>query len=214
MAREVVITVNNPGVPLVVAITGASAFAAASGGSAITFPETITAPKTYYLARDNRADAELSVKSGGTEIAAPRNKKRTIVMQEARSWAIEPHWDLAAAGLKTNADAAAGRVAARALVAVRKTNDYTLAMTDASGAVEMNKGTANTLTVPAEATVNFPIGTPITVVQYGAGVTTIAAAGSVTIRKTAATLAIAAQYGQVRLRKIGADEWIIDGALS
>lgn len=100
------------------------------------------------------------------------------------------------------------------LVANRQTGSYTLALTDSGGVVEMNVAGANNLTVPANATVAFPVGTTIEVMQYGAGQTTLVAAGGVTIRSPGGKLKIAAQYGAASLRKIATDEWAAEGNIT
>jgi hypothetical protein len=95
----------------------------------------------------------------------------------------------------------------------RQTASYTLVSGDRSKVIEMNVGSANTLTVPTNASVAFPIGTQITIIQYGAGQTTIAGAG-VTFRSTNNWLKINAQYGSATLVKVGTDEWYVVGNLS
>lgn len=85
---------------------------------------------------------------------------------------------------------------------------YTLALTDAGNAVDMANASANTLTIPPNSSVAFPLYTVITVSQGGAGTTTIAPGAGVTINKpTARTLAISAQYETALLQKVGTDTW-------
>jgi hypothetical protein len=93
---------------------------------------------------------------------------------------------------------------------------YTLALTDYSSAlmVEMNNASANTVTIPTNATVAFPVGATIPIRQYGAGQTTIVAASGVTLRNAHATSKIAAQYGSVCLHQRATDEWVIEGYLA
>jgi hypothetical protein len=91
---------------------------------------------------------------------------------------------------------------------------YQLVLADAGKAVEMNAAGATVLTVPANATVAFPIGTVIEVARMGAGAVTLAAAGGVTLRSRGALLAIGNQYGSVSLRKRAADEWVVAGDLA
>lgn len=91
-------------------------------------------------------------------------------------------------------------------------DDYTLVLADAARQILMSKATATTLTVPPESSVAFATGTVIPVTQYGAGAVTIAAGSGVTIR-TSETLNLAKQYASASLRKIGADEWLLDGYL-
>lgn len=90
---------------------------------------------------------------------------------------------------------------------------YTLVLADAGECVELNVAGSNTLTVPLNATVAYPIGTVIEVCQYGAGQTTITATGGVTIH-TAQSLTTRAQYSTVCLRKRATDEWILSGDLT
>ena len=73
----------------------------------------------------------------------------------------------------------------------RKTDNYTLVIADNGQVVEMNKATANTLTVPQNI---FTAGQQVLVTQYGAGQTTIAAGSGVTLRSDGGKLKINTQY--------------------
>jgi len=95
----------------------------------------------------------------------------------------------------------------------RQTDDYTLALSDNGKVVEMNKATANTLTVPPNSSVAFPIGSFVFVSQYGAGQTTITAGSGVTLRYSVG-LKLTAQYGQAGILKVGTNEWYVQGNLS
>lgn len=90
---------------------------------------------------------------------------------------------------------------------------YVLAATDANGIVEMNVAGANNLTVPLNNTVPLSIGTRITVVQIGAGTTTIVAALGVTIRNRSG-LVSAGQYAVFYLYKRDVNEWVASGDLT
>lgn len=93
-----------------------------------------------------------------------------------------------------------------------KTDSATLALSDAGKAIHMNKATANTLTIPANAAVAFATGTFINVVQTGAGLTTIAGATGVTLNGVSAGSAgIAAQWGGVTLHKTAENVWVMVG---
>jgi len=96
----------------------------------------------------------------------------------------------------------------------RQTDSYTLVLTDADKLIEMNKATSNTLTVPPNSSVAFPIGTAILVTQYGAGATTIQAGSGVTIRSAAGALGISAQYAGASLIKIATNEWYLNGSIA
>jgi len=96
----------------------------------------------------------------------------------------------------------------------RQTDNYTLGLADISTVVEMNKATANTLTVPPDSTVAFARGTMIELFQYGAGQTTIVAGAGVTIRSSGGKLKLTGQYSAASLRKIDTNEWALVGDLS
>ena len=89
---------------------------------------------------------------------------------------------------------------------------YTLVLADKGKVVEMNNASPNTLTVPTNASAAFPLRTLITIVQYGAGQTTIAASGGVTLRSLGGALKTVGQYAAVSLYKRGTDEWIVFGS--
>ncbi len=88
---------------------------------------------------------------------------------------------------------------------------YTLALTDGGKVVEMDNAAANTLTVPPNATVAFPVGTIIEVYRMGVGVTTVAAGTGVIVRNAGS---LRAQYSTAALRKRATDEWVLGGDLT
>lgn len=95
-----------------------------------------------------------------------------------------------------------------------QTASYTLAVSDAGKVVEMNVGSANNLTVPLNSSVAIPVGSSIDIIQYGAGQTTIVAAGGVTIRSKEGSLKLTGQYSGATLYKRGTDEWVVVGDLT
>lgn len=94
---------------------------------------------------------------------------------------------------------------------VTKTASYALVLADRNNTVEMNLAGANTLTVPPNSTVAFPINTKVDIVQLGAGQTTITPGTGVTIRSEGAKLKTAAQYARVSLQKRATNEWLLSG---
>lgn len=74
----------------------------------------------------------------------------------------------------------------------------------------MSNAAANTVTIPANSSVTFAIGTQITVRHAGAGKMTIAGANGVSVNSSA-TLALRAQHSTVSLLKVGTDEWDLAG---
>jgi hypothetical protein len=95
---------------------------------------------------------------------------------------------------------------------------YTLVLGDVGEYVEMNNASANTLTVPLNSSVAFPINTQITVIQTGAGTTTIAPTGGVTINyyspTSAGTRTLKAQWAAGTLIKRATDTWVLIGNLT
>lgn len=89
----------------------------------------------------------------------------------------------------------------------RQTDSYTLVLADAGRVIEMNKASANNLTVPLNATEAFPTGTNIYIVQYGAGLTTVVATGGVTINSSSGSLTAPSQHSVMLLQKVGTNEW-------
>jgi hypothetical protein len=93
-----------------------------------------------------------------------------------------------------------------------KTAAYTLIATDVGTLVEINMASANTLTVPTNASVAYPIGAQINLLQTGAGQVTVGGAG-VTINGTPG-LKLRAQWSAATLIKRGTDTWVLIGDLS
>jgi hypothetical protein len=100
-----------------------------------------------------------------------------------------------------------------------KTADYPLVLSDKYKIIEMNiASTANTVTIPLNATQAFPIGSQITIIQTGTGVTTVAVTAGVTLNCTPQVSSNAArlraQYSSCTLIKRAENTWIAIGDLS
>jgi len=76
----------------------------------------------------------------------------------------------------------------------------------------MNVGSANNLTVPPDSSVDFPVGSQISVLRAGAGQTTIVAGSGVTVNATPG-LKLRAQWSSVTLIKRAANSWVAVGDL-
>lgn len=90
---------------------------------------------------------------------------------------------------------------------------YTLALTDANKAVEVNSSNASVVTIPASSNVNFTVGTVIEVCGTGSGSVTLLAATGVTLRAPIGTM-VKAQYGTARLRLRATDDWVLSGSVA
>lgn len=87
---------------------------------------------------------------------------------------------------------------------------YTLVLLDDSKVVTLSNASAIALTIPTNASVAFPIGSQVNIVQLGAGQVTVGGA-SVTIRSQGSRLKLNGQYAAASLLKIATDEWVIIG---
>jgi len=93
-------------------------------------------------------------------------------------------------------------------------SNYTLVLSDAGKLVQMLVASANTLTIPPNSSVAFPVGTQILVVQFGAGQTTLVAGSGVNINSKDGNLKLSAQYCGVTLIQRTTDRWYALGDLS
>ena len=99
------------------------------------------------------------------------------------------------------------------------TADYTAVIADAYQVlVPMNKATAVAFKIPTNASVAFPVGTAITILNKGAGTVTISAvtSGTTTVLSAGAVAAspTLAQYKTAVAIKTATDTWYIAGGIS
>ena len=90
---------------------------------------------------------------------------------------------------------------------------YTLALTDDGKVVEMSNASANTLTVPPNSSVAFPVGTQIVILQTDAGQTTLTQGAGVTINATPG-LKLRTTWSSATLIKRATDTWVAIGDLA
>ena len=110
-------------------------------------------------------------------------------------------------------DSALTSYASKYVAVNARTASYTLVLSDDGKLVEMGVGSANTLTIPTNTSVPFPIGTTVVVLQTGAGQTTLTPAGGVTLNGTPG-LKLRTQWASATLIKRGTDAWVAMGDLS
>lgn len=104
-------------------------------------------------------------------------------------------------------------------VGTAQTADYTPVLNDQYQAlVIMNKATAINFTIPTNASVAYPVGTVITVLNIGVGACTIKAvtSGTTTVLSAGATAAqpSVGQYKSAACIKTATDTWYIVGAVA
>lgn len=95
-----------------------------------------------------------------------------------------------------------------------QTASYTTVLTDAGKLIEMNVATANTLTLPPNASVAYPVGTSMDVIQYGAGQTTLTPGAGVSILANGSKLKLTGQYSGATVYYRGSNVWVANGDLS
>lgn len=100
-----------------------------------------------------------------------------------------------------------------------QTADYTAVLADQYQALQlMNKATAIAFKIPTNASVAFPVGTAITVLNIGAGTCTISAvtSGTTTVLSAGATAAAPtlAQYKSAVCIKTATDTWYVVGGIA
>lgn len=104
-------------------------------------------------------------------------------------------------------------------IGAAQTADYTAVAADQYQALQlMNKATAISFNIPTNASVAFPIGTAITVLNIGAGTCTIKAvtSGTTTVLSAGATAAqpTLGQYKSAVCIKTATDTWYVVGAIA
>ena len=104
-------------------------------------------------------------------------------------------------------------------VGTANTVDYTAVLADQYQVLEiMNKATAIAFKIPTDASVAFPVGTAITVLNIGAGTCTISAVtpGTTTVLSAGAVAAspTLAQYKSAVCIKTAANAWYVVGAIA
>ena len=104
-------------------------------------------------------------------------------------------------------------------VGTANTVDYTAVLNDQYQVLEiMNKATAIAFKIPTDASVAFPVGTAITVLNIGVGVCTISAvtSGTTTVLSGGAVAAspTLAQYKSAVCIKTAANTWYVVGGIA
>ena len=104
-------------------------------------------------------------------------------------------------------------------VGTAQTSDYTPVLNEQYQAlIVMNKATAINFTIPTNASVAYPVGTVLTVLNIGAGTCTIKAvtSGTTTVLSAGATAAqpTLAQYKTAVCIKTATDTWYVVGGIA
>ena len=114
------------------------------------------------------------------------------------------------ADISTTAAIDQGKIADTTINA--QTASYTLVLADKNKLVEMGVGSGNTLTVPPNSSVAFPVGSTITILQTGAGQCTLTAGAGVTVNGTPG-LKLRTTWSSATIIKRATDTWVALGDL-
>jgi hypothetical protein len=94
-----------------------------------------------------------------------------------------------------------------------QTETHTLTLLDKGKMIQMNSSSANSLIFPTDSSVDFPIGSQISVVQTGTGQTTISPDTGVVVSGTPG-LKLRSQWSGVTIIKNDENSWLAIGDLS
>lgn len=87
----------------------------------------------------------------------------------------------------------------------------TLDLTQADKTIYANAAGGQTYTVPADADVDFPIGSKVRLVRWANQTLTVVGDSGVTVVGAGSALTARARYSQIELVKVAADSWRLNG---
>lgn len=92
-----------------------------------------------------------------------------------------------------------------------RTSSYTLVLSDQSKVIEVDSVSPTTITIPADASVNFPVGSYILIVQTNTGQVTIAGSGFTPNVSPSLGLKLRERWSMATLIKRGTNSWLVSG---
>lgn len=92
-----------------------------------------------------------------------------------------------------------------------RTSSYTLVLSDQSKIIEVDSLSATTITIPADASVAYPVGTYIVVIQTNTGQVSIAGSGFTPSYSPSLGLKLRERWCMATLIKRGTNSWIVTG---
>jgi hypothetical protein len=122
-----------------------------------------------------------------------------------------PKGDTGATG-PTGATGSAGSWSTAQTITPVAGTSYTLALADAGALLNFTASSAVALTIPDDATINFPVGTNISILQAGTGTITVSASVGATLVSTPSTFT-RNRYSVAALVKLSANTWLLAGDL-
>lgn len=155
-------------------------------------------------------DADLQINSLSVKQSAGFSGNTTL----AGSIRLTGSLDLSG-GTVTFSDGVQSRQAVPSLTTINtKYYSYTLSnLNERDSIIDMRMTAANTVTIPADTIVNFPVGTTIDILQSGAGQTTIQAGDGVVLNFTPGKK-LRFQWSMATILKRDANTWLLFGDLT
>ena len=208
-----IIVYNSSGVPTAVAETG-DVTISDTGVTAIASGVIVDAD---INASAGIALSKLATSTAGNIIVYNSSGVPTAVAETGDVTISDTGVTAIATGVIVNADVSATAAIDLGKLADISTNaqtaSYTLVLADKNKLVEMSVASGNTLTVPPNVDVAFPVGSQIRVLQTNTGQCTLTAGAGVTINGTPG-LKLRTQWASATLIKRATDTWVAVGDLS
>jgi hypothetical protein len=170
---------------------------------------TANSPDATLLARANHTGTQLSSTISDFDSATRAQVEAELVA--GTNITITPSGTGATRQLTIDADSGASLAVVQTF-----TGNKTLALTDINTYNVSQDGTAQTVNLPAQATVTWTADAEIHIEQGGAGVVTVTGATGVTINGVSAgSFVLAGQFSAATLKRTGSDAWtLIFGAFA
>lgn len=211
---------NVSGPATVVARSGALVAVDATGGNVTLVLPFADAAETVTVQRVDASANTLTVQPGGSIVASssasPSGAAVTVTNRIVGVTNLSSQGQIVtytASGSTWYSMDGTGGGGSTVTATTQSGTSYTFALADGGTCVEFTSSSPTTATVPANASVAFPVGTVIEVLRYGSGSLTIAAAGGVTLDAPGGVLTARLQYSAITLRKRATDEWLVAGDL-
>ena len=237
-------TAQQTAIDLKASLSGATCTGAVSGTSLtlsgyLSVNGTTTTVNSTTMSVDDKnielgsvaSPSDVTADGGGITLKGATDKTFNWV-DATDSWTSSEHIDLASGkNLKVNGTAVISSTAGGFIFTdgtqtlegvpsrtpiIQKTASYTLsALTERDSLIEVSSATGVTISIPTDATLDYPIGTSIDILQTGAGQVTIAAVtpGTTTVNSTPG-LKLRTTWSSATLFKRAANTWVVFGDLT
>lgn len=165
------------------------------------------APAYYATAAGLTAEESARIAADSAEVTARDNAIATAVSAVTSKKGAANGY----ATLDANTKVTATEASARIVTIAASVSSKTLALTDAGTFQQI--GGACTITIPANSSVAFPVGTEIEFCRYGSGAVSFTGATGVTLRSAGSAKTISLRYGTACIKKLDTDTWLLSGML-